>query len=150
MDGYAVRDADVTAGARLRVIGEAAAGHAFSGVVTPGEAVRIFTGAPVPVGADRVIIQEDVNADDQTVTLNANIDSTFYIRPLGTDFKVGDRILSGRRLNAADIALAASMNVPTLQVARQRWIRINFLFRAMFFSYRKLKIIGGGGFPTKE
>ncbi|MXQ06873.1 molybdopterin molybdenumtransferase MoeA [Alphaproteobacteria bacterium GH1-50] len=119
MDGYAVRNADVVAGAKLRVIGEAAAGHRFDGAVGQGEAVRIFTGAPVPDGADRVIIQEDVHPDGDSITLSDAMDSSMYIRPLGTDFKVGDRIAAGRRLTPADVALAASMNVPELQVARR-------------------------------
>ena len=60
MDGYAIREADHRAGAVLNVIGESAAGKGFSGIVGPGEAVRIFTGAPVPGGAERVVLQEDV------------------------------------------------------------------------------------------
>ena len=65
MDGYAVRAADADAGARLRVIGTSAAGARFAGSVGPGEAVRIFTGAPVPDGADAIVIQEDVDADER-------------------------------------------------------------------------------------
>ena len=64
MDGYAVRSIDVVSGAELQVIGEAAAGHGFGGEVGSGQAVRIFTGAPVPRGADRVVIQEDVSRGD--------------------------------------------------------------------------------------
>ncbi len=119
MDGYAVRDADVAPGATLTVIGEAAAGHRFHGVLSPGEAVRIFTGAPMPEGADRVVIQEDVERAGDRVLLKANIDSSRYIRPLGTDFNVGDRITAGRRLTPADVALAASMNVPVVRVTRK-------------------------------
>ena len=119
MDGYAVRDADVAPGATLTVIGEAAAGHRFHGAVAPGEAVRIFTGAPMPEGADRVVIQEDVERAGERVLLKANIESSRYIRPLGTDFHVGDRIVEGRRMTPADVALAASMNVPAVRVTRK-------------------------------
>ena len=92
MDGYAVRHEDIHPGAVLTVIGEAAAGHSFDGEVTSGRAVRIFTGAPVPKGANRVVIQEDVDAQDGRITVSDNIDTQMYIRVLGTDFKVGDRI----------------------------------------------------------
>jgi molybdopterin molybdotransferase len=65
MDGYAVRLADVAAvPATLTVIGTSAAGHGFRGAVGPGEAVRIFTGAPIPDGADAIVIQEDTQAAD--------------------------------------------------------------------------------------
>ena len=63
MDGYALRTTDLQSGAKFRVIGEAPAGRAFPGTVTRGEAVRIFTGAPVPTGADLVVIQENVTRD---------------------------------------------------------------------------------------
>ncbi|EHP74244.1 MoeA domain protein domain I and II, partial [Methylorubrum extorquens DSM 13060] len=69
MDGYAVRAADVaTVPARLRLIGTSAAGHGFSGTLAAGEAVRIFTGAPVPEGADAILIQENAEAEGETVT----------------------------------------------------------------------------------
>ena len=119
MDGYAVRDADAAPGARLAVIGEAAAGHRFDGAVGAGEAVRIFTGAPVPEGADRVVIQEDVTAGDGWIALKDDPENSRYIRPLGADFRAGDRIAAPRRLSAADVALAASMNVAELVVARR-------------------------------
>ena len=119
MDGYAVRHADVAPGATLTVIGEAAAGHAFPGTLSDGQAVRIFTGAPIPDGADRVVIQEDVSRAGDKITLGQTLDSSRYIRDLGTDFKVGTRLPAGRRLTPAQIALAASMNVPTLTVARR-------------------------------
>ncbi len=67
MDGHAVQSADIKPGATLRVIGESAAGGGFAGEVAAGEAVRIFTGAPVPGGADRVVIQENCSASGQTV-----------------------------------------------------------------------------------
>ncbi len=71
MDGYALRHRDAVVGARLRVVGEAAAGHRFSGRVGAGEAVRIFTGAPVPAGADCVVIQENVLRDGRTIVIES-------------------------------------------------------------------------------
>ncbi|NRB00163.1 MAG: molybdopterin molybdotransferase MoeA [Rhodobacteraceae bacterium] len=119
MDGYAVRDADVKVGASFNVIGEAAAGHAFGQSVGPGEAARIFTGAPVPEGADRVIIQEDVTRDGDVITLNADLDTGFHIRPAGGDFRIGQKIEAPRRLAPSDLALLASMNIPEVVVYRR-------------------------------
>ncbi len=118
MDGYAVQNAEAQPGARFTVIGEAAAGHRFDGPMAPGHAVRIFTGAPVPEGADRVVIQEDVTRDGDQITLNDNLDGKPYIRPSGSDFKTGDCLKGPRLLSASDIALLASMNVAQVQVAR--------------------------------
>ena len=76
MDGYAIRSADAgVAGATLRLIGTSAAGHGFSGGLGSGEAVRIFTGAPVPDGADAILIQEDAQADGATVRVVEPVDS---------------------------------------------------------------------------
>ncbi len=117
MDGYAVAG-DPVAGIRFTIIGQAGAGHAFQGQITQGQAVRIFTGAPVPQGATRVIIQEDVTADSQTVTVKANADKATNIRPQGQDFRDGDT-LTPRRLKPNDLALLAAMNLPQVQVARR-------------------------------
>ena len=119
MDGYAVIAAEARPGARFRVIGESAAGARFAGRVSPGEAVRIFTGAPVPEGADRVVIQEDVEAAGDMITLTEGLDEGPHIRPAGGDFRIGDRIAAPRRLTPADVALAASMNHPVLTVTRR-------------------------------
>lgn len=118
MDGYAVRDADVRPGARLKVIGEAAAGHAADLQVGAGEAVRIFTGAPVPPGADRVVIQEDVARSDGEITLGDRLDQSRHIRPAGGDFKAGAQIDAPRVLSATDLALLASMNAAELVCSR--------------------------------
>jgi molybdopterin molybdotransferase len=118
MDGYAVAGAPV-AGAVLRVIGEAAAGHGFGGRVTPGEAVRIFTGAPVPEGATHVILQEEVARDGETITLGENIGAGDNIRPMGGDFRKGEVVPAPRRLRPADLALLASMNIGTVPVHRR-------------------------------
>lgn len=119
MDGYAVIEQDATPGARLVVIGESAAGHRFDGPVSPGQAVRIFTGAPVPDGATRVIIQEDVTRNGDTILLGDTLDTGTHIRPAGGDFRVGAGLHAPRLLSPEDIALLASMNVPQVTVARK-------------------------------
>jgi len=119
MDGYAVTEDDVIPGRSLRVIGEAAAGHVWRGTVTRGEAVRIFTGAPVPEGAAHVVIQEDVTRDGDRITLGEPLSGGRNIRAAGGDFTAGQELSAPRRLRPADIALAASMNLPTLPVARK-------------------------------
>ncbi|MCB1366770.1 MAG: molybdopterin molybdotransferase MoeA [Rhodobacteraceae bacterium] len=119
MDGYAVSGADITPGATFRVIGEAAAGSGLGGQVNKGEAVRIFTGAPVPEGADRVVIQEDVIRDGDVITIRETIDPEPYIRPIGDDFRIGDALDAPRRLTPADVALLASMNIAHVPVRRR-------------------------------
>lgn len=119
MDGYALRQAEVEPDAMFQVIGEAAAGHRFEGAVGPGQAVRIFTGAPVPEGADWVVIQEDVTRHGDVITLGRDLDKKPNLRPAGTDFHAGEMMQAPRRLGPADIALLASMNVPTVPVRRQ-------------------------------
>lgn len=119
MDGYAVRGEDAVARTDLRVIGTSAAGHGFSGTVGAGEAIRIFTGAPVPAGADRVVIQEDVTRDGNLVTLRGELDSSTHVRPVGSDFRVGTEITAPRRLRPSDLALLASMNVDRVAVAKR-------------------------------
>ena len=117
MDGYAVQG-DPATGDSLAVIGEAGAGHAFGGSVGPGQAVRIFTGAPVPDGATRVVIQEDVRRDGDRITLTGGSDGSTNIRPRGQDFRAGDS-LSPRRLRPNDLALLAAMNIPAVQATRR-------------------------------
>lgn len=117
MDGYAVTEA--LPGTRLTVIGESAAGHGFDRPVGPGQAVRIFTGAPVPESSTRIVIQEDVTRDAETITIGEKIDENPYIRPAGTDFRRGFCIKAPRRLSSADIALLASMNIATVPVFRR-------------------------------
>ena len=117
MDGYALSGA--APGAQYRVVGEAPAGHAWDGALGTGEALRIFTGAPVPEGADRIVIQEDVARDGDRITLNADLDPQAYIRRAGMDFRAGARIEPGRRLTPALVALAASMGHRQLRVTRR-------------------------------
>lgn len=121
MDGYAVRSADVaTVPTNLRVIGEAPAGAAFEGTCGPGGAVRIFTGAPVPVGADAIVIQENTRREGDAVSVTEGAVAGRHIRPAGLDFTTGDmRLAKGRMLTARDIGLAAAMNVPWLMVTRR-------------------------------
>ncbi len=119
MDGYALRSADVATGARLRVIGVSAAGGRFAGRVGPGEAVRIFTGAPVPEGADRVLIQEDADIEGDHIVLRGERDEAVHIRPEGGDFAAGARVGAPRRLGPADLALMASMNAGRVAVGRR-------------------------------
>ena len=124
MDGYAVKHSEVQPGARFRVIGEAAAGHRFEGGVNPGQAVRIFTGAPVPDGADHVVIQEDVTRDGDSIVLGDTLGTGSNIRPAGADFRTGDRIKAPARLKPEDVALLASMNVAQVSVARKPVVAI--------------------------
>lgn len=126
MDGYAVRAADVAqVPARLRIVGAAPAGSAFSGTLRPGEAVRIFTGAPVPAEADCVVIQENASREGDWVTVRESAASGRHIRPEGLDFRTGAVGLpAGRALTARDIGLAAAMNRPWLMVHRRPRVAI--------------------------
>jgi molybdopterin molybdotransferase len=126
MDGYAVRARDVAnAPVTLKVVGEAPAGKAYDGLLGPGEAVRIFTGGPVPEGADAIVIQENTEAQGDRVTVRDGAREGRFIRPAGLDFKEGEVELSaGRRLTARDIGLAAAMNVPWLKVRRRPRIAV--------------------------
>ncbi|SMX48427.1 molybdopterin molybdotransferase MoeA [Maliponia aquimaris] len=117
MDGYAVPQA--TPGARFTVIGESAAGSRFDGPVGPGQAVRIFTGAPVPQGATRIVIQEDTMREGDTITLRDTLDDNPYIRPAGTDFRIGDTVAAPRLLSSRDVALLAAMNIAEVPVTRK-------------------------------
>jgi molybdopterin molybdotransferase len=120
MDGYAVRAADATQGARLRVIGEIAAGRPFDRALAAGEALRIFTGGVLPDGADGVVIQEDTARDGEFVTIHEAAAPGKHIRPAGVDFREGDVLLrAGTRLSDRDLALAAGMNHPALPVRRR-------------------------------
>ena len=122
MDGYAVQG-NPGPDDNFLVIGEAGAGHAFTGQIGPGQAVRIFTGAPVPQGATRVIIQEDVVRLDDRILLKDGLDTATHIRPLGQDFRAGDS-LSPRRLRPNDLALLAAMNIPAVQATRKPVVAI--------------------------
>ncbi len=119
MDGYAVRAAEATEGARLGVIGTAPAGHPFAGEVGSGQAVRIFTGGLVPPGADAILLQEDAEVAGASVLVKETVRPGRWIRRRGLDFAEGEELLpAGRRLTARDIGLAAAANTPWLTVHR--------------------------------
>lgn len=119
MDGYAVATESVRIHDTFQVIGEAAAGHRFDGDVAAGQAVRIFTGAPIPPGTKRVVIQEDAHHIGSQISIQNDPSSSFYIRPDGADFKVGSMIEAPRLLSPSDVALIASMNQVEIVVSRK-------------------------------
>ena len=119
MDGYAVKADEVQLHAMFKVIGEAAAGHRFHGTVGPGQAVRIFTGAPMPEGADFVVIQEDVTRKGELITITGDPSANANVRPQGGDFREGSTFAAPRVLSAADIALLAAMNIAAVPVVRR-------------------------------
>ena len=119
MDGYAVRRDEAQPGAVLQVIGTAQAGHRFDGALGPGQAVRIFTGAPVPEGADDILIQEDADRDGDRITVREGRDQKRYIRPAGDDFAEGSAMAGLGPLKALDISLLAAMNHARLTVRRK-------------------------------
>lgn len=121
MDGYAVRAADVAKlPAQLKVIGQAAAGHPFAGQVGAGEAVRIFTGAPVPAGADAIVIQENTAASDGVVEVRDGRPDPGHIRPRGFDFRENEPLLAaGRRLGPRELTLAAAGGYGEVPVRRK-------------------------------
>jgi molybdopterin molybdotransferase len=118
MDGYALgRSGDV--GATFTVIGEAGAGHGFAGTLAPDQAVRIFTGAPLPKGAETIAIQEDVTASSTGITLTVPARPGANIRKRGQDFAQGDTLSAPRRLTSKDLALLAAMNIPEVTASRR-------------------------------
>src|SRR5271154_4387011 len=121
MDGYAVRAADLDrVPVELRIVAEVPAGAGFGGHVGPGEAARIFTGAPMPAGTDTVVIQEDTERSGDRVRVLEGAPRGRYVRREGLDFAEGDALLNpGRRLSARDVGLLAAMNCPWLFVHRR-------------------------------
>ncbi len=121
MDGFALRAADAAApGATLRLVGESAAGRAFAGAVGPGETVRIFTGAPLPEGADAIAVQEETMRDGERVTFQTAVGAGDNVRYAGIDFADGEALLpAGRRLTPRDVALAAAANHARLACRRK-------------------------------
>ena len=127
MDGYAVRAADVAAApARLSVIGEAPAGRGFAGTVGRAQAVRVFTGAPLPAGADTIVIQENVrDLGNGAIEVLAPTEVERNVRRAGLDFREGNTLLDrGRLLDPAALSLAASANHPRLDVVRRPLVAI--------------------------
>lgn len=121
MDGYALRSAELPG--PLQVIGTAAAGVPYQGETPPGSAIRIFTGAPVPAGYDRVVMQEIVTRDGDRITVQ-NAGDNLNIRPEGNDFKQGSGFMPDCPLRPSDLALIAAMNVPQITVARRPRVAI--------------------------
>jgi len=125
MDGYAVCSDEVVIGRSIRVIGTSQAGQGFAGRIQPGTAVRIFTGAPLPNGADAVIIQENSERDGDLVRFTARVSPGINVRPVGNDFKSGQVLLErGMRLGAGQLLVAAAANVAELSVSRRARIAI--------------------------
>lgn len=126
MDGYAVRDADLaTFPASLRVIGESFAGAGSSSPIGAGECARIFTGAPVPPGPNRVVIQEDVRREGAIAVIDEHPGSARHIRTRGGDFAEGEEVLpAGRLLDPRAIIAAAAADVSELDVFVQPRVRI--------------------------
>ncbi len=122
MDGYAVRAEDVAnVPAALKIVGEVPAGGFHDGTIGTGEAVRIFTGAALPAGADAIVIQEDTERDGETVTVQEGVAAGRYVRKAGLDFAEGEVLLTaGTALSARDIGLAAAMNHPGCRCAANR------------------------------
>ena len=121
MDGYAVREADISPmPVRLDVIGEAVPGNGWPGTVGPGTCVRIFTGAPVPAGADRIVIQEQVRRDGEVAMIDSCPAGATWIRPRAADFRAGDTLLGpGRIIDAAALVAIAGADVAQAEVALQ-------------------------------
>ena len=144
MDGYAVRGADVqSVPATLRRVGEAPAGGSYPGTVNAGEAVRIFTGGPLPAGADTVVLQENTEAQGDQVLVREVTALGRHVRAAGLDFQTGQVLLrSGRALRARDIGLAAAMNVPSLRVRKRPRV-------AVLSTGSELVHAGGATGPTR-
>lgn len=126
MDGWALSAADAaTPGARLTVIGESAAGRGFTGRVAPGTCVRIFTGAPVPHGADTVEMQENTTRDGDTVVFAGAVPPNRHIRRAGIDFREGMvGLAAGTRLDFTNLGLVAAMNHAEVSVRRRPRIAV--------------------------
>jgi molybdopterin molybdotransferase len=125
MDGYAIRYADLKT--QMAVIGESAAGQPYGGVVNPGNAVRIFTGAHVPRGADTILVQEEAFISHNILNLNGNGPAKIgqHVRKLGSDFVTGDVLLhKGQRISAGAIAVSAMANYSELPVHKSPVIGI--------------------------
>jgi molybdopterin molybdotransferase len=117
MDGYAVKAIDAKRGKRLRVVGEQPAGQDRHLQISSGEAIRVFTGAPIPFGADAVIMQEDVTTDGNEIVVNADVEPGEFVRRRGCDLTEGQKILSrGERLRPGNLALLASQGLNEIEI----------------------------------
>ncbi|WP_445356344.1 molybdopterin molybdotransferase MoeA [Microbulbifer sp. ANSA002] len=120
MDGYALRFEDLASGLPLELIGKSFAGAPFDGVVNPGTCVRIMTGAAVPVGADTIVMQENVDAQEESIHINSEVRAGDHIRRCGEDVAEGASLLkAGERISVPHIALLAAAGVGTVAVVRK-------------------------------
>ncbi len=120
MDGYAVVASSSTKGMRLRVSGEQPAGIDRELQISPGEAVRIFTGAPIPAGADAVVMQEDTTREGDEIVVNVDVDPGEFIRQRGCDLAEGQKILGlGERIRPTTIALLVSQGFADVTIGGQ-------------------------------
>lgn len=120
MDGYAVRAEDVRPGYPLKLVGTAQAGQRFAGMMGPGQCVRIFTGAPMPIGADAVVIQEEATANGGEISFSTLAQPGQSVRSKGHDFREGGELLPpGTWLSTAALALAAAANRARVEVTRR-------------------------------
>jgi molybdopterin molybdotransferase len=126
MDGYAVRADDAAKiPAQLKIVGDAPAGRPFKGRLGAGEAVRIYTGAVVPQGADAIVIQENTESDGKTVTIKSAAERGRHIRRAGLDFRKGNTLIArGRYLTARDVALLAAGDLAEVSVTRKPRIAV--------------------------
>jgi molybdopterin molybdotransferase len=125
MDGYAIRAADTNTADGLRVVGLVAAGAVPDKPVGPGEAMRIFTGAPLPSGADAVVPQEDVEVDGERIRIRGGVAAGAYVRPAGEDVRPGDRMLEpGAVIGPAEIGLLATLGCSRVRVYRRPRVAI--------------------------
>ncbi|WP_444926423.1 molybdopterin molybdotransferase MoeA [Microbulbifer sp. TRSA002] len=120
MDGYALRFEDLASGLPLELIGKSFAGAPFDGVVNPGTCVRIMTGAAVPAGADTVVMQENVDAQGESIRINCEVRAGDHVRRCGEDVAEGASLLkAGERISVPHIALLAAAGVGTVTVVRK-------------------------------
>jgi len=126
MDGYAVRAADTTAGSvELAVVGRVAAGELAAVTLQSGQAMRIFTGAPMPAGADSVVPQEDVDADRERVRIRGPITRGAYVRRRGEDLQSGETVLDTRHaIGPAEVGMLATLGVSQVLVHRRPSVAI--------------------------
>ena len=126
MDGYAVRESDLSrVPVRLTVIGESFPGAGWDGILEPGTCARIFTGAPIPAGADRVVIQENVRHDGDQAIIEEVPGKASHVRERGSDFRIGEELLpSGRLLDSRAIVAAAGADAGALELFRRPRLRV--------------------------
>ncbi len=124
MDGYAIAGGEPEPGTRFTVVGTSAAGDPFAGAIGPGEAARILTGAAIPDGAGRVLIQEDVTVEGDAIRVTAAPDAATHVRPAGGDFAQGFALSGGTRLGTRSVALLAAMGHGEVEVVRRPEVAI--------------------------